>query len=360
MTTLLEEFRSNYSATQDEELGLEEYLELCKREPAAYASPAERMLAGIGEPELVDTRNDPAPWPDFRQPRHPALPGVQRVLRNGGRDRPDRRVLQARGAGARGEETDPLSAGTRWRRQVVDRRAAQSGDGSLPHLRDQGVAGQRIAARPVLPGALRRRSRGRLRHPAAVSHRHHVAVGDQAPAGIRRRSVAVPRRAYQPVGTAPGRDHQDRARRREQPGHLVAGRQGRHPPARASFAERSGRLQLFGRPVPGEPGAARIRRDVQGADQDAAPVADRDAGRQLQGHRRLFRDPVQRPHRRALERIRVAQLPQQQEQRGVPRPDLHRQGAVLHPRVRGSEDLRRSCWPTRRWPKRPARRVRSR
>ena len=58
MTTLLEEFRSNYSATQDEELGLEEYLELCKREPAAYASPAERMLAGIGEPELVDTRND--------------------------------------------------------------------------------------------------------------------------------------------------------------------------------------------------------------------------------------------------------------------------------------------------------------
>ena len=58
MTTLLEEFRSNYSATQDEELGLEDYLELCKREPAAYATAAERMLAGIGEPELVDTRND--------------------------------------------------------------------------------------------------------------------------------------------------------------------------------------------------------------------------------------------------------------------------------------------------------------
>ena len=25
----------------------------------AYASPAERMLAAIGEPELIDTRNDP-------------------------------------------------------------------------------------------------------------------------------------------------------------------------------------------------------------------------------------------------------------------------------------------------------------
>jgi len=59
MTTLLEEFRSNYSATQNEEMGLEDYLELCKREPASYATAAERMLAGIGEPEPVDTRNDP-------------------------------------------------------------------------------------------------------------------------------------------------------------------------------------------------------------------------------------------------------------------------------------------------------------
>jgi len=59
MTTLLEEFRSNYSATQSEEMGLEDYLELCRREPGSYATAAERMLAGIGEPEPVDTRNDP-------------------------------------------------------------------------------------------------------------------------------------------------------------------------------------------------------------------------------------------------------------------------------------------------------------
>ena len=38
---------------------------------------------------------------------------------------------------------------------------------------------------------------------------------------------------------------------------------------------------LFGRPQPRQPGRARIRRDVQGADQDAASAADRDAGRQL-------------------------------------------------------------------------------
>jgi len=58
MATVLEQFRSNYSATQAEEMGIEQYLDLCKREPATYATAAERMIAGIGEPELTDTRND--------------------------------------------------------------------------------------------------------------------------------------------------------------------------------------------------------------------------------------------------------------------------------------------------------------
>ena len=59
MTTLLEQFRSDYSAARDEEMSLEEFLGSCTRDPGAYATAAERMVAGIGEPELVDTRNDP-------------------------------------------------------------------------------------------------------------------------------------------------------------------------------------------------------------------------------------------------------------------------------------------------------------
>ena len=59
MATVLDQFRSNYSATQAEEMSVEEYLDLCKRDPGAYATAAERMLACIGDPELVDTRNDP-------------------------------------------------------------------------------------------------------------------------------------------------------------------------------------------------------------------------------------------------------------------------------------------------------------
>ncbi len=55
---LFETYRERFSAARDEEMSLSDYLELCKCEPLAYASSAERMLAAIGEPQLVDTRND--------------------------------------------------------------------------------------------------------------------------------------------------------------------------------------------------------------------------------------------------------------------------------------------------------------
>jgi len=52
-------YQGRFEAAQEEEMSLQEYLELCKRDPSAYASVAERMLLAIGEPELVDTRTDP-------------------------------------------------------------------------------------------------------------------------------------------------------------------------------------------------------------------------------------------------------------------------------------------------------------
>ena len=55
---LFETYRERFSAARDEEMSLSDYLELCKREPLAYATASERMLAAIGEPELIDTRND--------------------------------------------------------------------------------------------------------------------------------------------------------------------------------------------------------------------------------------------------------------------------------------------------------------
>jgi serine protein kinase len=52
-------YLSRYEESREEVLTLQEYLELCKTDPNAYASAAERLLKAIGEPELVDTRNDP-------------------------------------------------------------------------------------------------------------------------------------------------------------------------------------------------------------------------------------------------------------------------------------------------------------
>ncbi len=58
MTGIFESFKQQFLQSRDEEMSLEDYLALCKRDPLAYATAAERMLAAIGEPEMVDTRND--------------------------------------------------------------------------------------------------------------------------------------------------------------------------------------------------------------------------------------------------------------------------------------------------------------
>ena len=56
---VLSRYKMRFDAHLKEEYSLQEYLELCKREPSAYASAAERMLTAIGEPALLDTRSDP-------------------------------------------------------------------------------------------------------------------------------------------------------------------------------------------------------------------------------------------------------------------------------------------------------------
>ncbi|WP_199101344.1 PrkA family serine protein kinase [Aquitalea sp. ASV11] len=55
---ILSHYASRYDKTREEEYTIQEYLEICKRDSSAYATASERMLAAIGEPELVDTRHD--------------------------------------------------------------------------------------------------------------------------------------------------------------------------------------------------------------------------------------------------------------------------------------------------------------
>ncbi len=136
MQNIVEGFKSQYAREQESELSLEEYLNLAKSDPMAYASPAERMLAAIGEPEVVDTRNDPRLSRLFsnrtirRYPAFQEFYGMEDVIGQ---------IVAFFKHAAQGLEE---------RKQILHQR--------LEPLRPEGVAGQRIAARTVPPGTFRR------------------------------------------------------------------------------------------------------------------------------------------------------------------------------------------------------------
>lgn len=57
--SIFDNYQARYESTQQEELSLQEYLNICKEDSSNYANAAERLLEAIGEPELVDTSRDP-------------------------------------------------------------------------------------------------------------------------------------------------------------------------------------------------------------------------------------------------------------------------------------------------------------
>lgn len=52
-------FKNNFEKSNSKSISIDEYLNLCKTDKMAYATAAERMIAAIGDPELVDTSKDP-------------------------------------------------------------------------------------------------------------------------------------------------------------------------------------------------------------------------------------------------------------------------------------------------------------
>lgn len=51
-------YQQRFERSKEEDYSVQEYLDICKKDPSAYASASERMLMAIGEPELLDTRHD--------------------------------------------------------------------------------------------------------------------------------------------------------------------------------------------------------------------------------------------------------------------------------------------------------------
>jgi serine protein kinase len=58
-TDLLSRYSSSYESRREHEMSVADYLEACKTDPTLYASAAERLLAAIGEPHIINTAADP-------------------------------------------------------------------------------------------------------------------------------------------------------------------------------------------------------------------------------------------------------------------------------------------------------------
>ncbi len=56
--SLFNAFARSFEARSETDMSMEEYLEGCRADPVRYANAAERLLAAIGEPQVIDTAKD--------------------------------------------------------------------------------------------------------------------------------------------------------------------------------------------------------------------------------------------------------------------------------------------------------------
>jgi serine protein kinase len=239
--SLFNAFARSYEARSETDMPMTEYLESCRGDPMRYANAAERLLAAIGEPQMIDTAKDPPPWPYLYEPHHARLPGLRRIPRHGRSHRAHCRVLPACRSGSGRAQANPLSARPGRRRQIVARRAAEVVDGGSSHLRAEGWRRTqpcvRVTAQPVRFGIAGSDDRRKVRHSASPPERTDESLVLQAAGSFRWRYLAIPCRQDPAFAPAPDRDRENRARRREQSGYLLAGRQGRHSQAGDLFAQ---------------------------------------------------------------------------------------------------------------------------
>src|SRR5580693_7600891 len=57
--SLFNAFARSFEARSQSDMSMAEYLESCRSDPMRYANAAERLLAAIGEPQMIDTAKDP-------------------------------------------------------------------------------------------------------------------------------------------------------------------------------------------------------------------------------------------------------------------------------------------------------------
>ncbi len=175
-------FAKQYDTQKEAEMSLEDYLKACAREPMAYASAAERMIAAIGEPEMVDTSTDSRLGRIFMNRTiriYPAFAddffGMEETI--------ERIVGYFRHAAQGLEERKQVLylLGPGRRRQILARRAPQGADGKDADLCLEGGQGDEPDLReplgPVRPDHHGRHAREAIQDPEAPSDRPASAPG---------------------------------------------------------------------------------------------------------------------------------------------------------------------------------------
>ena len=205
-------FLARYEQTREEEMSLEAYLETCRSDPLAYATAAERMLAAIGEPEVVPTRDDARLSRLFGNKVIKIYPAFKDFY---GMEEPIEQVVSYFRHAAQGLEEKkqilyllgPVGGG---KSSIAER---------LKQLMEQ-VPFYAIKGSPVNESPLSLFSNAedapllesQYGIPQRYLQRNHVALGRQAARRIRRRHPAVPRGEAASLDPQAARDREDRAR----------------------------------------------------------------------------------------------------------------------------------------------------
>ena len=164
-----------YESQKQHRMSLREYLEGCRDDPAMYASTAERMLAAIGEPEIVDTAKDPRLGRIFMNRTIKVYPAfadffgmeetIERIVgffRHAAQGLEERKqILYLLGPVGGGKSS--LAERLKQLMEKMPIYVLKAGDGDQPGFREP--------ARPVRPGPHGPHAREALRHPAAPSDR---------------------------------------------------------------------------------------------------------------------------------------------------------------------------------------------
>ncbi len=136
--SLFNAFARSFEVRSETDMSMAEYLESCRGDPMRYANAAERLLAAIGEPQMVDTAKDARLGRIFLNRTMRAYPAFTGFY---GMEETIERIVgffrhAAQGLEERKQNSLFARAGGRWK--IVAGRAAEILDGSSSDLRAEG------------------------------------------------------------------------------------------------------------------------------------------------------------------------------------------------------------------------------